>query len=111
MNPREKMILGYITDYFLNDKAPTWNVIGHALKENGVDKLFGSETIPDEFLKVLFQNDEILLKQIPEFIYRHHYIIMMLMKEEYTLSNCQECGYFMRGKSIYLFYSIFLKIF
>lgn len=97
MNPRHKLLVGYITDYFMNNSAPAWRQIGPALKRFDVKSLFAGEILPEDFLKMLFVNDETLLKQIPEFIYRHHQIIMMLMKEEYSLTSCIECGYYTRS--------------
>lgn len=81
----------------MNNQAPSWKKIAPALKEFRVQNLFGGEILPEDFLKVLFAHDEILLKQIPEFVYRHHQIIMMMMKEEYSLTNCVECGYYCRS--------------
>ncbi len=97
MNPRQKLLVGYITDYFMNNKAPTWKTVGSALKGFDVKSLFAGEILPDDFLKVLFVNDETLIKQISEFVYRHHQIIMMLMKEEYSLTSCTECGHYSRS--------------
>lgn len=99
MNPREKMIVGYIIDYFFNNKAPSWKKVGPALKECKVHQLFGGDILPDDFLKVLFESDSDLLKLIPDFQYRHYQIIMMLMKEEYSLTNCVECGHFSKNTS------------
>lgn len=97
MNPRQKILTGYITDFFLDNKAPTWQVLGTALKNYNVNRLFGGEVLPEDFLKVLFNNDEILLMQIPEYGYRHHQLIIMLIKEEYSLTTCPDCGYYSRS--------------
>ncbi len=81
----------------MNNKAPTWRKVGSALKELKVQQLFGGDILPEEFLKILFNNDPMLLKLIPDFKYRHHQVITMLMKEEYSLSNCAECGHYSRN--------------
>jgi len=62
-----------------------------------VKTLFGGEILPDEFLKVLFENDHVLKKLIPEMTYAHHQMIQMLLKEEYLLTACPECGFYSRN--------------
>lgn len=99
MNSRQKIIAGYIFEYFLDGKAPGWHQVGPALKEYDVSQLYGYETLPTEFLKVLFINNPHLLRVISDsgFNCRHHQIAIMLMKEEYSLSNCLECGHYTRN--------------
>lgn len=96
LSAREMVISGHIGNYFFNDEAPSWKLISTALRLNNVKTIFGFQTLPEPFLKVLFQNNRTLLKAIPEFTYKHHQLIMMFIKEEYGLSNCAECGYFVR---------------
>lgn len=97
MNPRQKIIAGYITDFFMDNKAPTWQIVGSALKKFDIKNLYGGEILPEDFLKILFADDETLLKQIPEFGFRHHQIVMILMKEEFSLTCCTECGHYNRS--------------
>jgi len=41
MNPKSKVICGYILEFFTGDLAPKWQVIGPALKEYRVERLTG----------------------------------------------------------------------
>jgi hypothetical protein len=91
------VISGYIANFFFNNEAPSWKTTATALSHHGVKTFFGFETLPDSFLQVLFQSNSTLLKIIPELTYRNHQLIMMFLKEEYSLSNCAECGYFVRS--------------
>jgi len=96
MTSRQMCLSGYIGNYFFNNNAPSWTKISTALRKYEVKKLFGFEVLPEEFLQVLFASDSTLVKAIPEFTYRNHQVIMMFLKEEYSLVNCAECGYYTR---------------
>ena len=96
MTSRQMCLSGYIGNYFFNNNAPSWTKISTALRKYEVKKLFGFEVLPEEFLQVLFASDSTLVKAIPEFTYRNHQVIMMFLKEEYSLINCAECGYYTR---------------
>ncbi len=97
MNPRQKLLAGYIADFFMDNQAPPWLIVGPALKQYEVKTLFGCEMLPDDFLKVVFASDKMLIKRVPEFVYRHHQITMLLLKEEYNLQSCTECGTYSRS--------------
>lgn len=94
--PLEHQIAGYIQDFFMDNKAPSWKIIGPALRKFDCQRLYGATTLDDEFLKILFKDDKVLSKMIPELRFRHHQLIILLMKEEYNLINCQRCGDYSR---------------
>lgn len=81
----------------MDNKAPTWQIVGPAMKRFDIKNLYGGDILPEDFLKILFAKDETLLKQIPEFGFRHHQIVTMLMKEEFSLTSCTECGHYTRS--------------
>ncbi len=97
MSSRQMVISGYISNFFFNNEAPSWKSTALALRHHGVKTFFGFETLPDSFLNFLFRSNSTLLKVVPELTYRHHQLVLMFMKEEYSLSNCAECGYFIRS--------------
>jgi len=92
MNAKQKAIAGYILDYFMDCFAPSWNEVGPAVKRFKIENLSGLEPLDEDFLQILFQNSTFLKLVIPEFSSRHHQLIAMLMKEEYSLHACGGCG-------------------
>jgi hypothetical protein len=54
------------------------------------------EHLSEEFLKILFKNDQDIIEKL-EFFKDHHYLLtVLLLKEEYSLSACFECGFLFR---------------
>jgi hypothetical protein len=83
MNSRQMVLSGYIGNFFFNNQAPSWSKISKALRLNKIKTLFGFETLPEEFLRVLFESDSTLIKAIPEFSYRHHQVNLI-----YFIKKC-----------------------
>jgi hypothetical protein len=76
MNTRRKvqLISGMILDYFIENKAPSWTEMYSEFINYNITKLTGLEFFKD-----------------------HHYLLtVLLLKEEYSLSACFECGFLFR---------------
>ena len=98
MNTRSQVqaLTGAILEYFQQGKAPTWKEIQPAFVEHNIVKFLGIEKFSTDFLKVLFKNSEHLIERLEFFKDHHHYITMLLMKEEYCMLNCDHCGYIVK---------------
>jgi|688.fasta_scaffold245566_2 hypothetical protein len=98
MNTRRKvqLISGMILDYFIENKAPSWTEMYSEFINYNITKLTGMEHLSEEFLKILFKNDQDIIEKL-EFFKDHHYLLtVLLLKEEYSLSACFECGFLFR---------------
>jgi hypothetical protein len=102
MNTRGKvqLISGLILDCFRKNKIPLWKEIESEFVDFGIVKLTGLETLPNDFLKKLFKNSQDILDKLEFFKEHHHYLTILLLKDEYSLDSCVECGHLSRKISI-----------
>jgi hypothetical protein len=102
MNTRSKLSLlsGNILEYFSSNKAPQWEKISKIFLRYNLTKLTGMETLSPHFLRELFQNSDDLIDKIEFFKQHHHYLTILLMKDEYSLDACLHCGYITRKIAI-----------
>lgn len=102
MNTRNKVSLlsGNILDYFSSDKAPNWQIISPIFIRHNVTRLTGMETLSQDFLRNIFQNSENIIEKLEFFKQHHHYLTILLMKDEYSLDTCSNCGYITRKVGI-----------
>jgi len=77
MWPRDRVISGYILEFFAGDMVPDWQVIGPALKEHKIRQLSGFEIFPDGFLEIVFSKSKLLKTLIPDFRLEHYQMIQV----------------------------------
>lgn len=58
------------------------------------------ETLSQHFLREVFQNSDSLIDKIEFFKQHHHYLTILLMKDEYSLDTCSHCGHITRKIAI-----------
>lgn len=102
MNTRSRIqaLSGAILDYFENGKAPTWKDLSPSFAENNIDKFTGMERLSTDFLKCVFKNSEDIIDKIQFFKDHHHFLVILLLKDEYCLESCSHCGYISRKTGI-----------
>jgi hypothetical protein len=102
MNTRGKvqLISGMILEYFTENKAPSWTDIFSEFNNYNITKLTGMEQLSEDFLKIIFKNSQDILDKIEFFKDPHHHLTILLLKEEYSLEACIDCGYLSRKTSI-----------
>lgn len=94
MNKNQKIFAGFITEFFTAGRAPAWKDVSEALSANAIDKMTGTEYLPDSFLEVLFKDNAEMIKIIPELGFSNHQLIQQFVIFEYNLDNCRSCGCF-----------------
>lgn len=101
MNTRHqvRLLSGSILEYFRNSKVPDWKCIQPIFSSN-ITKLTGTDTLPVELLRSIFQNSDDILDKIEYFRSHHHYLTILLMQNEYHLDICSQCGYITRKNCI-----------
>jgi len=87
---------GFITEFFIQNKAPAWEVVGHSLQDFAIRELSGAEFLPDGFLEILFKDSPDMLKIIQDLTFANHQLIQLFLKNEYKLESCDRCGYLTR---------------
>lgn len=73
-------LVGFIHEFFQNGRYMPWRFVGPALMEYNLGR-FDDATLERGFLKLFFKNDKRLAALIPNMQYRHHQLIITLMKE------------------------------
>lgn len=108
MNTRGKiqLISGLILEYFFENKAPAWTDISNDFGNYNITKLTGMERLSEDFLKIVFKNSTEIQEKVEFFKDHHHHLTILLLKEEYSLESCIDCGYLSRKISIGLEESI-----
>lgn len=97
---RAQTLSGLIFDYFARGKALTWVEIAPILSSHEIVKLNATDKLPEEVLNQLFKNNKEIIRKIPLFNVNHHYLIILMLKDEYSLDCCPDCGYISRKVSI-----------
>lgn len=103
MNTRGKvqLISGQILEYF-RQQSPLWSDLSKDFSRCGIYKLTGMEKLSEEFLRCIFKNSPEIMDKIEFFKAQHHYLVILLLKDEYSLESCLECGYLTRKNDIIL---------
>jgi hypothetical protein len=98
MNTRGKVQLlsGAILDYFSQNNSPLWTEIQPDFIKFNITKLTGMEKLSEDFLKSIFRNSPDIQDKLEFFKDHHHYITILLLKDEYSLESCADCGHLSR---------------
>lgn len=98
MNTRGKVqvLSGLILDYFTTNKAPAWSEISSDFIKYNVKQIIGMEKLSENFLMSVFKNSQDIQNKLEFFKDHHHYLTILLLKDEYCLESCTDCGILLR---------------
>jgi|LakMenEpi03Aug12_release.lakeMendotaPanAssembly.Ray.scaffolds.fasta_scaffold74302_6 hypothetical protein len=94
------LLSGNIVQYFKNNKVPNWRYIQPLFIRNNITKLTGTEILPEELLRTIFQNSDEILDKLEYFEIIHHRLTILLMQNECQLDVCIQCGYITKKNCI-----------
>ena len=80
--------------FFQDGYAPHWLEMEMMFSRHKLSRgrTFEMDFLPVEFIMELFENTPEILRRVEAMSYRHHQILIMLIKDTYGMMSCVDCG-------------------
>lgn len=89
-----QVLMTDIIVFFQDGYAPHWTIMEDMFKRHKLTRSreMDLEFLPADFIKELFESAPEISRRIEAMGFRHHQILIMLIKHTYGMMTCSDCG-------------------
>ena len=87
-----QILMSDIAIAFQDGHVPKWYDVEEMFMKYNLSRSTYPSFLPSNFLREFFKDSPKILRRVGDMLYRHHQIVIVLMKDYYGMMSCNECG-------------------